>query len=235
MLTRVFATVVVALLPMGATAQQATPRRDQPVVVTAGEGVIQSTPDRAWITVTAESRASSPRDAQRRNADAMTPVQDRLRMAGIPQDAIKTVVYDLQPDWDYSNDRRVLRGYVARNTIDVRIDNIDRVGELLDLVVNAGATSVEQIRFDLKNRERVEREALRVAVADARERATAAASGAGLTVDRIIRIDEQGVSSPPIRVLTETLQAGRVASAAPPVTPGSMEVRARVALTMLLK
>jgi uncharacterized protein YggE len=29
----------------------------EPVVVTSGEGLVQATPDRAWITVSAESRA----------------------------------------------------------------------------------------------------------------------------------------------------------------------------------
>ena len=224
-------------LPLAASAQQApVGQRDtqQPVVVTTGEGVVQATPDRAWITVSAESRAANPRDAQRKNAEAMKPVHDRLRAAGIPEDAIRTTVYDLQPDWDYSNNRRVLRGYVARNTIDVRIDDADRVGELLDIVVSAGATSVENIRFDLKDRDRLAREALRLAVADARARAAAAAAGAGMMIDRIIRIDEQGVSAPPIPLRRESLQVDAVAAAVP-VAAGVMEVRAHVTVTTLLK
>jgi hypothetical protein len=235
MVMRLCAALVVLMLPIAAFAQQPTVQRDQPVVITSGDGLVQAVPDRAWITVSAESRASSPREAQRKNAEAMKPVQDRLRAAGVPDEAIKTTAYDLQPDWDYSGNRRVLRGYVARNTIDVRIDSVDRVGELLDMVVNAGATSVENIRFDLKERERLEREALRLAVADARARATAAAAGAGMSVDRIIRIDEQGVSSPPIPLRRESLQVGGVAAAAPPVAAGSMEVRAHVTVTTLLK
>src|SRR5512132_2561768 len=101
MVMRLFAAAVVVALPIAASAQQPPPpaQRDpqQPVVVTTGDGVVQATPDRAWITVTAESRATSPREAQRKNADAMKPVHDRLRAAGIPEDAIKTTVYDLQP------------------------------------------------------------------------------------------------------------------------------------------
>ncbi len=234
MVMRLLAAGVIVMLPLAASAQQqpATPR-DQPVVITSGDGVVQAVPDRAWITISAESRAPSPREAQRKNAEAMKPVQDRLRAAGIADEAIKTTAYDLQPDWDYSNNRRVLRGYVARNTIDVRIDNVDRVGELLDIAVNAGATSVQNIRFDLKDREKVEREALRLAVADARARATAAAAGASLSVDRIIRIDEQGVSSPPIPLRRETFQADAAAAAAP-IAAGSMEVRAHVTVTTLL-
>jgi uncharacterized protein YggE len=239
MVMRLFAVAAIAALPVAASAQQVPPplprEPQQPLVVTTGDGVVQATPNRAWITVTAESRAASPREAQRKNADAMKPVHDRLRAGGIPDDAIKTTVYDLQPDWDYSDNRRVLRGYVARNTIEVRIDDADRVGELLDTAVSAGATSVENIRFDLKDRERIEREALRLAVADARARAEAAAAGAGMMVDRIIRIDEQGVSSPPVPLRRETLQVGTIAAAAPPVAAGALEVRAHVTVTTLLK
>src|SRR5262245_25939639 len=123
MVMRLFAAAVVALLPVAAFAQQPVPQRDQPLVVTSGDGVVQAVPDRAWISISAESRAPSPREAQRKNAEAMKPVQDKLRAAGIPDEAIKTTAYDLQPDWDYSNNRRTLRGYVARNTISIRIDN----------------------------------------------------------------------------------------------------------------
>ena len=109
----------------------------------------------------------------------MTPVQEKLRAAGIPADAIRTIGYDLQQEWDFVNNRRVSRGYVARNTIEVRVDAIDRVGELLEIAVGSGATSVGGIRFDLKDRAKLEREALRLAVADARAKAEAAAAGAG--------------------------------------------------------
>jgi uncharacterized protein YggE len=106
---------------------------DEPMVSTMGEAVVEAAPDRAWIMLTAESRASNPREAQKRNADAMNPVLDKLKAAGIPAEAIRTVGYDLQQEWDYVNNRRVSRGYVARNSVDVRVDNIDRVGELLEI------------------------------------------------------------------------------------------------------
>ena len=65
------------------------------------------------------------------------------------------------------------------------------MGEILDLAVGSGATSVSGVRFDLKDRAAAEREALKRAVADARARADAAAAGAGVKVDRVLRIEEQ--------------------------------------------
>jgi len=230
------AAAVLVFVPVLAWAQQPAPaRQDEPVVVTSGEAVVNAVPDRAWIAITAESRAGSPRDAQRRNTEAMTPVLDKLRMAGVPADAIRTVGYDLQQEFDFVNNRRVSRGYVARNTVEIRIDNVDRVGEYLEIAVGSGATSVGGLRFDLKDRAKLEREALRLAVADARGRADAAAAGAGRSVDRILRIDEQGVSAPPAPVRTFGLKAEAAQPDAPPISVGQIEIRAQVTLTASLK
>jgi uncharacterized protein YggE len=225
--------------PVLAQQQPSTSSTQDPVVITSGEGVVQAVPDRAWVTISAESRASSPREAQKRNTEAMTPVLDKLKGAGIPSDAIRTVVYDVHYEWDYVNNRRVGRGYVARNTVDVRIDNIDRVGEYLEIAVGSGATALGGIRFDLKDRAKLEREAIRLAVADARGKAEAAAAGAGRTIDRITRIDEAGVSGGPIPLprvaMREAFQAGDAASAAPPISAGQTEIKANVTLTAVLK
>ena len=221
------------IAPAVAGAQQNT-TPEPPVVVTSGEGLVQAVPDRAWITITAESRAGNPRDAQRRNAEAMTPVIDKLRTAGIPADAIRTIGYDLQQEWDYVNNQRTSRGYVARNTIEVRVDAIDRIGDLLEMAVGSGATSVGGVRFDLKNRAKLERDALRLAVEDARARADAAAAGAGRSIDRVLRIDAQSggapVPMPRVAMLRE-----QAASDAPPIAAGQMEIRAQVTLTSALK
>jgi uncharacterized protein len=227
------ALLLLLLTPLAAGAQQGT-IPEPPVVVTSGEGLIQATPDRAWITITAESRAGNPRDAQRRNADAMTPVIDKLRAAGIPSDAIRTIGYDLQQEWDFVNNQRVSRGYVARNTIDVRVDAIARIGELLEMAVGSGATSVGGVRFDLKDRAKLEREALRLAVEDARARADAAAAGAGRSIDHVLRIDAQ-TGSAPVPIPRVAMLREQAASETPPIAAGQMEIRSQVTLTSVLK
>jgi uncharacterized protein YggE len=236
---RILIPSLLVLVSSSVFAQQPPAVPQEPVVVTSGEGIVQAVPDRAWITISAESRASNPREAQKRNTELMTPVLDKLKAAGIAAAAIRTIGYDVQPDWDYTGNRRVLRGYVARNTIEVRVDAVDRVGEYLEIAVGSGATSLGGIRFDLKDRAKLEREALRLAVADARAKADAAAAGAGRAIDRIVRIDEAGVSGGPIPMprvmMREALQAGDAAAAAPPISTGETEIRARVTLTAVLK
>jgi len=226
--------VVSAVLLLAPTlrAQQA-PQVD--VIVTSGQGIIQATPDRAWITVSAETRGSNPREAQRRNAEAMRPVQDALRNAKIPADAVRTAAYDLQQEVDFVNNRRVIRGYVARNSIEIRVDDVTRLGELLELAVGQGATNVGGLRFDLKDQAKLERDALRQAVADARAKAEAAAAGSGRALDRVLRVDEGGtVPAPPMPMFRGA--AAQMATAdAPPISAGQIEIRAHVTVTSALK
>ena len=212
-------------------APSSLPPVDRHVIHSTGEGTIKRAPDRAWFTVTAESRARTPQAAQKQNAQIMSAVLDKLRGAGLPQDAIQTRSYDLQPEYDFNDGRQTLRGYAARNTVEVRADDLARVGELLDIAVSAGATSAGQVRFDLKEREAAEREALRLAVQDARRRAEAMASAAGLNIASILRIDEQrsGGVPPPMPLMME-MRMAQSADSAPPVAPGELEVRAHVSL-----
>ncbi len=224
------ALAVLSCLPAVAVAQTADAKAQGPVIVTAGEGVVTLTPDRAWVSIAAESRARSPREAQRANADAMTAVLGRIKAAGLPADAVRTSGYDLQPEFDFSNGKQTLRGYVARNGVEVRVDELPRVGEIIDAAVGSGATSVSGVRFDLKDRAAAEREALTRAVADARARAAAIAAGAGVTLDRVLRIEEQRAPQHDPRPVM-MMRAVAEQSAQTPITPGELEVRASVTVT----
>jgi len=227
--------VVLLLMLSGAAAAAQEPPPQVPSIVTNGEAIVRRAPDQALIYAAVETRARNPRDAQRQNADLMAAVQKRIADAGIARDAVRTTGYSVQQEFDYSNGRRIPREYAAHNGVEVRLDAIDRTGEILDAVIQAGATNVGGVRFDLKDRAAAEREALRLAVVDARGRADALAAGAGRTVDRILRIDDTR-SQMPVPVRTELMTARAVDAAAPtPIEPATIEIRAHVVLTVAIK
>jgi len=227
--------VVFVLLPMSVSAQ--TPQAAEPIVIMSGEGLIKATPDQAWVMLATESRSKNPKDAQSQNANTMAAAQQKLVAAGIPKDAIRTLSYDLQLESDWVNGRMVPRGYVARNLVEVRLDDISRVGEVIDVAVTSGVNAVQGVRFDLKKRAELEREALKRATADARLRAEAAAAGAGRTIDRVIRIEEPG-SRPypmPTPMMARQSMAADKQMETTPIVAGEIEIRANVVITATLK
>jgi uncharacterized protein YggE len=224
---------LLAAFPAPAQDTPATPQT--PSIVTVGEAVIRRAPDQAFVTAAVETRARAPRDAQKQNADLMAAVQQRISDAGLARDAVRTTGYSIDAEFDFTGGRRVLRGYVARNGVEIRLDAIERTGEIIDAIVQAGATSITGVRFEIKERTAVEREALRRAVEDARARADALAAGAGRTVDRVLRIDDARHGRIPGPQPMMMRSAAGAESVQTPIEPGLVEVRAQVTLTVAIK
>jgi len=210
-----------------------TPVAEPPQIIVTGEGVVKATPDQAWVQIGAESRSKVSKEAQQRNAEVMTAVQQKISSFGIPKDAMKTVVLDLQPEFDYANGKQTLRGYVARNTVEVRVDELSKVGDVLDAAVASGAATIHGLRFDVKARREAEQAALQAAVKDALAKAQAVATGAQRAIDRILRIEEVSAGGP-VPMMKQFSMAAR-ADASTPVAPGELEIRAQVRLSLAIK
>jgi hypothetical protein len=229
----VAASLLAATVPAFAQAPPAPP--PQPTIVTRGQAIVTARPDRAFVTIAAESRARVSADAQKQNAAAMTAVLQKIEQAGVPKDAIQTTGYDLRPEFDYANGKQTFRSFLARNTVEVRLDEIDRVGTVIDAAAAGGATTITGVRFDVRDRAALERTALRQAVADARARADAAAAGAGATIDRVIRVEEDGVPFEPPRPMMRMAEAIVAGNVPTPVEPSTIEIHARVTLTVSIR
>ena len=224
---------IAAFLFTPALAPAQTPHPD--VVVVSGEGLVKAAPDQAWVTLVVESRSRNSRDAQAQTSQTMTAVQQKLAAAGIAKDAIRTIAVDLHIDAEWVNGRQVPKGYVSRNVIEVRSDDVAKVGEVMDVAVASGVTAVQGVRFDLKQRESLEREALKRATADARQRAEAAAAGAGRALDRVIRVEEPSARPMPPPQPMMMMRQVAADQAQTPVVAGEIEIRANVTLTATLK
>jgi uncharacterized protein YggE len=220
--------LVIAAPP--AMAQAPPDSEASPRVVVQGQASVTRAPDRAFVTLNTETRAPKPEEAQRANAEAMTAVRHAVAAAGIPADAVRTLGFNLREDVAWNNGKRISQGYVVANSIEVRVDDLEGLGALLDRAVAAGANGAGALRYDLKDRAGAEREALRLAVADARARADAAAAGAGLRVTRVLRIEEQGGPSRPTPVPMMRMAAAAV-SEPTPVSAGEIEIASSVTLT----
>jgi len=220
----------------------------EPQITTQGDAVLKLAPDQAWVSMTVEARDGKAAEARKQAAALMTTVQTALKAAGIPADAIKTVSFSLQPQMEWQANRARVKDYLARNEINVRVDNLDLIGDVLDSAGSlktpaSSSIAIGGLRFDVKDRESAERNVLGMAVKDALRRAQAIAAGAGRSPGSIIRIEDQRMDSTrpePIFMargaVAMSADAGRGGAAAidTPITPGEIEFRGRVTLTIAI-
>lgn len=204
-----------------------------PSIQTTGEAVLEVKPDQAKIDVAVVSQAQTAQQAASQNATRVDAVLKALRGAAGAGAEIQTVSYSLEPNYKYPRPGGApeISGYTARNTVRATIGDLARVGSLIDAALGAGANQIERVQFTLKNDEAARAGALREAAIKARASAQAIASALGLRILRVLEV-VQGGEVQPVRPLMMGMMRAEAAAAAPPtpIEPGSIEIRAQVAL-----
>jgi len=227
------------VLLTGAPAATAQLVAQTPAIVAHGEATIKRAPERAWITMTTETRDIKAPDARQKGAEFMTAVQKALKDAGLPADAVRTTGYSLSPEYEWRDNRSTLKGYLVRNQIEVRVDNLDKVADVLEIAnTPRGSTiTVSGPRFDLRNPEEAQNEAVRAAVETAMARAQAMAAGARRSLGTILRIDEQSapVMPGPLPMAFARAGGGGQDSTPTPIAAGDIEIHAQVTVTVEIR
>jgi hypothetical protein len=235
---RVLFTLVSAAVITIAGASPVLAQAPPPTTIAArGEATVKRAPDQAFLTVSTSVTSNKPDDARRQSADLTTSVISQLKGTGLASDAIRTLGFDLSPNYaaQQGSSGPRISNYTARNTIEVRVDDLDRLPKVIDTVMapkNSGL-SIDGPRFDLKDRAKAEEDALSQAVANALSRAKAMARGDGLQVLATTKIEEEGVSSPSPGPRPMYRTTAATASAPTPIEAGPIEITATVVVTVV--
>lgn len=188
-----------------------------------GEGSVAVTPDLAEVWVGVSVKAATLAEAQRDAAARMARVMEKLAALGIPRERVKTVRFTVSPEYDRN---QALTGYRVDNMVSARSKALDKVGELLDGVVEAGANRVERISFTVEDPKPLAVKAREAAMADAKAKAEQLARLAGVRLGHPTYVAEGGGSLPPAPV--PFARGGEAFAAVTPISPGEMEIRVNV-------
>jgi hypothetical protein len=193
----------------------------------SASGEARTTPDMATLTLGVQTTAADAAGALRANAARMTATIAALKGAGVAPRDIQTSNLSLAPQYAYAEGKPPrLTGYQASNQVTVSVDNLARLGGVVDAVVAAGADNVGQISFGLANPLAAENAARVAAVKALEDKAALYAQAAGYHIARLVNLTESGgyQAAPP-----RPMMAMRVQDAAnTPVEPGETSVRVEV-------
>lgn len=206
-------------------------RGDETLLTVTATGRADTRPDEARLQLGVQSIAATAGEASRGNRDKMERVTRALAGLGVKSDDLQTRNLSLQRI-EYGRDRGRFR---ADNIVEVKLRAMDRVGEAVAVVTDAGANVLSGPDLRVSDREGSSRSAYAGAYRAARARADTYAAAAGLKVTRIIAIydgGERGIPSTYGRVTTMDAVAEQAAPApvSAPFNPGinTTEVRVRV-------
>ncbi|MCC6918325.1 MAG: SIMPL domain-containing protein [Alphaproteobacteria bacterium] len=180
-------------------------------ITVSGSGHTEMAPDIAVLSLGVTSDGATAREALDKNSGAMGAVIDGLKELGFGVTDMQTTGLSVNAQYDYNTQPARLIGYLASNGITLRVKDISRLGEILDIVVSKGSNQINGLSFDVADKTAAMNEARLKAVADAKAKADLLAGAAGMTVGRVITMSEGYVSSPsPVPV--QTMRADSAAS-----------------------
>jgi len=197
-------------------------------IVVSGRGVVETVPDMATISMGVVSEAKTAGDAMAKNSDALAAVLKQLAEAGIESRDIQTNNLSLSPRWNnggsMSKAAPEIRGFIANNTVSVRVRDLAQLGVVLDAVVQNGANSFHGLSFGLQDMEPAQNEARVAAIKDAMAKAQLYATAAGVELGDVVSISDGAVRS----VGPVMMEADMMRSMAVPVAKGELSVTADV-------
>lgn len=216
----------------------ATPAPPPPpaTIQVTGQAKVSEIPDRVYIDIGVTTQAQKSEAAAAENATRLSAVIAAVKLAAGAGAQLTTTEYTISPNYSYPRDggTPTVVGYTVSNVVEVRLDDLRKIGPVIDAGTQAGSNNVQGIRFALRDEEAPRKEALREAALNARQDAEALAGALGVRVVRVLSVTEQGPAVMPLypegglRVFAQA----NAARAPTPVETGTIEVNATVTLTV---
>jgi uncharacterized protein YggE len=238
---------IAALWYVAAYAKTMPPSR---TFFSTAESKVVAVPDVAQLTLGVLTEGGKNlAGLQKENSEKANRIGAFLKTQGVQEKDIKTQSYNITPRYQYFScppQGRIshelglvapcpfpeITGYSITQNITVKISHLDKAGDILAGVVEAGANTVNSLAFTVDDPAKFENQAREEAVAKAREKAKALARAGGFRLGKIISISEGFSPMPAVFAEGAALKEGRGGGdTAPVIEPGSQEIRAEITLT----
>jgi hypothetical protein len=202
----------------------------------AGSGEVAAAPDMAVIASGVVTEAKTARAALSANNAAMAEIVAAMKNAGIAEKDLQTSGFSVEPQYYYPPQQKDGRreppritGYQVSNRLGVKVRDLAKLGELLDLSVSLGANQVSGIAFSVTEEQPLMDTARKQAMGDALRKAKLYAQAAGVTLKRILTISESSGRRPPQPFLARSMAMEAADSV--PVEAGELTLAAEVNVT----
>lgn len=177
------------------------PHEPTPAITVTGSGQVRTAPDEAVVRLGVVAQTESAQAAQQEASRVARGILEAVAAQGVPEAAVQTSQLVLTPVYQHPSPRQMevpteprIIGYRASNVVSVRLEDLSKIGPVIDAGIGAGANQVEGVHFQLRDDRAAREEALRKAVAEARSKAAAMAEALGVSLGPLLQAQEGGVT-----------------------------------------
>lgn len=210
-------------------------------ITVTGQGTATAIPDVAKITYTVTESAKSVGVAQTAATTKSNAALDALKAFDIADKDVKTLSYNVSPQYTYSScvpgtacpvSSPTITGYEVSQTIRVTVRDTAKAGDVLQKLGTLGVQNISGPSFAMDDDNTVQVAARADAIAKAKANAELLAKQLGVHLGRIVNFSEDGSQPYPMYGVS-SMASGKAmdAVAAPTLPVGQNETTSNVSIT----
>jgi len=197
-------------------------------------GEVSVKPDLAQASFSVVTEAKTVEEAMKENSGKMNTIIGMMKEEDIEEKDLKTINFSIYPRYEWQEEvpgRRVLAGYEVRQTLQVKIRDMGRIGKVIELAVDNGANQVGDISFTVDNKDEFKQQARKEAIEKTKKKAKELANELGVSLGKIIRFSES--DSSPSYYRDELMM--KVGGETPQIETGENDIRVTVSITYRIR
>lgn len=166
----------------------------QETITVEGMGEVYATPDVAIAVFSVKNEAKTVAQAIQENSKKMNEIIYSVKIEGVDEKDLKTISFNLYPRYEYyeyeyiedegdvlqADGKRVLVGYEVIQSLQVKIKDMENIGNIIQQATNSGANQVGALSFTIDNEDKYKEEARQLAIEEAKNKAEQLASQLGI-------------------------------------------------------
>lgn len=226
---KIFWMIFLSVITLAGSVQAEDTRR----MSVQGEGMVSVAPDMATINVGVSSFDADASKALAQTSGKMDKVMAVVTAAGVAPKDIQTQQLSLHPRWENRSGTREneITGYEAVNSLQIRVRDLDALGEVINAVAQVGANRLNGIQFGLQNPRPHQDKARKLAIQDAGAKAKLYADAAGVALGDIMHISESSTGGPRPMAMSGMAMAREAA----PIAEGELTLSASINVLFALE
>jgi uncharacterized protein YggE len=192
-------------------------------------------PDMAYLTLGISVKGDTAESVRTQAAEASQKVRRALLGMAISENNIQSSSYNLYPDYENVNGKNKQKGYALNTTLRIKVDDLKKLGDIIDKTVQEGVTNVNQVSFALSEESNVQRQLL-AAVDNARAKAAIVANAGGRNLGEMLSADISDYNGETMVAAGTNYKRSLAADVAAPtqLMPGTLKIDASVEVTFKL-
>lgn len=204
----------------------------------SGTAKLSVKPDIARMSLGVLSTGKTVAETQKQNTDKMNAITSAVKAFGVKDEDIQTSNYSINPQYDWTDNRQVLRGYQVSQQLSVKIRDLDKIGDILAKAGELGSNQVGGVSFEVDDTVALQKQAREKAIADAKEKAGVLAKSLGVQLGKVVSFSEDS-GSYPVPMMYNSYEKVAMDSAgsapSPDIQSGSLDVSKTVSIVFEIK